>query len=128
MRSRWRSPDRGRHVSGTAFVAAAALVALAGALCARGAAAADADPRFAEGRAIFLGGTTPACALCHTLKEAGATGAVGPVLDDVRPDEARVAAAVRGGVGAMPSFAGTLSDAQIRAVAHYVAKASGGAP
>jgi mono/diheme cytochrome c family protein len=26
----------------------------------------------------------------------------------------------------MPSFAGSLSDAQIRALAHYVAKASGG--
>jgi sulfite dehydrogenase len=61
------------------------------------------------------------------LKEAGATGNVGPVLDDVQPDEARVAAAVRGGIGVMPSFAGSLSDAQIRALARYVSKATGGA-
>jgi sulfite dehydrogenase len=84
-------------------------------------------PDVAEGRALFLGGATPACAICHTLKEAGATGNVGPVLDDVQPDEARVAAAVRGGIGLMPSFAGSLSDAQIRALARYVSKATGGA-
>jgi len=86
------------------------------------------DAQFAEGRALFLGGVTPPCAICHTLKEAGSTGNVGPVLDDVRPDADRVAAAVRGGIGAMPSFAGLLSDAQIRALARYVSKASGGAP
>jgi sulfite dehydrogenase len=89
--------------------------------------AAVGDAQFAEGRALFLGGATPACAICHTLKEAGATGNVGPVLDDVQPDEARVAAAVRGGIGVMPSFAGSLSDAQIRALARYVSKATGGA-
>jgi cytochrome c6 len=89
--------------------------------------AAAGDAQFAEGRALFLGGATPPCAVCHTLKEAGATGNVGPVLDEVQPDEARVAAAVRGGIGAMPSFAGSLSDAQIRALARYVSKATGGA-
>ena len=89
--------------------------------------AAAGDAQFAEGRALFLGGATPACAICHTLKEAGATGNVGPALDELRPDEERVAAAVRGGIGAMPSFAGSLTDAQIRALARYVAKASGGA-
>jgi cytochrome c6 len=92
-----------------------------------GAQAPGADAQLAEGRALFLGGATPPCAICHTLKEAGATGSVGPVLDELRPDEERVAAAVRGGIGAMPSFAGSLSDAQIRALARYVAKASGGA-
>lgn len=92
------------------------------------AAAADEDPLVAQGRALFTGGATPACAICHTLKEAGATGAVGPSLDELQPDEARVATAVRGGIGAMPSFATTLTDAQIRALARYVSKASGGAP
>jgi len=89
--------------------------------------AAGGDAQFAEGRALFVGGATPPCAICHTLKEAGATGNVGPVLDELQPDEARVVAAVRGGIGAMPSFAGTLSDAQIRALARYVSKATGGA-
>lgn len=105
----------------------AALLGLAAAAApSAGPAAESGDAQMAEGRALFLGGTTPACALCHTLKDAGATGSVGPVLDDVQPNEERVAAAVRGGIGAMPSFAGSLSDAQIRALAHYVAKATGG--
>lgn len=94
---------------------------------AAGAQAPGGDSQLAEGRALFVGGATPPCAICHTLKEAGATGNVGPVLDDLRPDEDRVAAAVRGGIGAMPSFAGSLTDAQIRALARYVSKASGGA-
>jgi sulfite dehydrogenase len=85
------------------------------------------DAQLGEGRALFTGGATPPCAICHTLKDAGATGSVGPSLDEVRPDEERVRAAVRGGIGAMPSFAATLTDAQIRAVARYVARASGGA-
>jgi len=108
-----------------ALAALALLVALAPkAVDAQGA---GGDAQFAEGRALFVGGATPACAICHTLKEAGATGNVGPVLDELQPDAARVEAAVRGGIGAMPSFAGTLSDTQIRALARYVSKASGGA-
>ena len=92
-----------------------------------GAQAAGRDAQLAEGRALFVGGATPPCAICHTLKDAGATGSVGPALDEVRPDEERVAAAVRGGIGAMPSFADSLTDAQIRALARYVAKVSGSA-
>jgi cytochrome c6 len=108
--------------------AGAAGFAFASAFIAASAAAAGDDAQFAQGRALFTGGAAPPCAVCHTLKEAGATGTVGPSLDELRPDEARVAAAVRGGIGAMPSFAASLSEAQIRAVAHYVAKASSGAP
>jgi sulfite dehydrogenase len=126
MQSRWRSPDPKRFLASRRLVAAAAL-ASAAAVAPIAAAAGD-DSRFAEGRALFVGGAKPACAICHTLKEAGASGAVGPSLDELQPDEERVAAAVHGGIGAMPSFATTLSDAQIRAIAHYVAKASGGAP
>ena len=125
MRSRSPSPERRRFPSSLIAAAAAALAFVAAAPMS--ATAAD-DAQMAEGRALFTGGATPPCAICHTLKDAGATGAVGPVLDDLRPDEARVAAALRGGIGAMPSFAESLSDAQIRALAHYVAKASGGSP
>jgi len=118
------SESRRRHASiGAALAVVAALVPNGA-----DAQAAAGDAQFAEGRALFLSGATPPCAICHTLKEAGATGNVGPALDEVRPDENRVAAAVRGGIGAMPSFAGSLSDAQIRALARYVSKASGGAP
>ena len=75
-----------------------------------------------EGRRLFTG-LTPACALCHTLKDAGATGAVGPSLDELRPDRERVIKALRNGVGQMPPFA-HLSDAQIEALARYVEAAT----
>jgi sulfite dehydrogenase len=82
--------------------------------------------RFSQGRALFAGGATPACAICHTLREAGSEGAIGPVLDDLKPDAARVARALRNGVGQMPSYKAILSDTQIEALATYVSKASGG--
>jgi mono/diheme cytochrome c family protein len=79
------------------------------------------------------GGATPvgqeifkqSCAGCHTLADAGATGSVGPNLDDTRLDEAGIAAMVRSGGGGMPSFGGTLQPEQIDEVAAYVASASG---
>jgi mono/diheme cytochrome c family protein len=61
------------------------------------------------------------CGGCHTLRAAGASGAVGPDLDQLKPDAATVAATVKSGAGAMPSFSGRLSDAEIQAVARYVA-------
>ena len=67
------------------------------------------------------------CKSCHTLKDAGSEGAVGPVLDELKPDAARVANALRNGLGNMPSYKATLSEAQIQAIAAYVAKASGAA-
>lgn len=82
------------------------------------------DAQLALGRQLFNGGAQPACAVCHTLKDAGAEGAVGPVLDELQPDANRVATALRNGVGAMPSFKGTLTDAQIQALSVYVATVS----
>lgn len=79
----------------------------------------------AEGRQVFLEQAQPSCSLCHTLREAGASGAVGPDLDQLKPDAARVEAAVSNGLGVMPPFAGTLSAEQIRAVAHYVSSVAG---
>jgi sulfite dehydrogenase len=75
-----------------------------------------------DGRTLFTS-VTPACALCHTLKDAGATGAVGPSLDELKPDAARVAKALRTGIGQMPAFA-HLTEAQIQALARYVEKAT----
>src|SRR4051812_49963007 len=40
----------------------------------------------AQGKTVF----TSNCKGCHTLKAAGATGSVGPNLDDVKPDKATV--------------------------------------
>ncbi|HZH08349.1 MAG TPA: cytochrome c [Lautropia sp.] len=81
---------------------------------------------FDSGKELFLKGTVPSCAVCHTLQEAGAEGAVGPVLDELKPDAARVAKALRDGLGQMPSFKDKLTEDQIAALSLYVAKASGG--
>ncbi len=67
------------------------------------------------------------CAGCHTLAAAEATGTVGPDLDALAPDSARVLAAIENGgtgVGAMP--ANLLQGAQAQQVADYVAKVAGG--
>jgi cytochrome c6 len=69
---------------------------------------------------------TAGCEGCHTLKAANANGRVGPNLDDVHPSVAKVRAQVTNGGGGMPAFKGTLSAAQIQAVADYVAKSAGG--
>ena len=99
----------------------AASVALALAWVAMAAPCLAADPALAEGRQIFNGGaaSTPACALCHTLKDAGATGQIGPDLDDLKPDAARIARVIRSGMGAMPAFT-ALTDAQVAALVRYV--------
>lgn len=91
------------------------------------AAAADATAQFELGKKLFTQGLAPPCAVCHTLEAAGAKGAVGPVLDELKPDAMRVARAVRDGLGQMPSYKGKITDAEIDALAHFVSKASGGA-
>jgi mono/diheme cytochrome c family protein len=83
------------------------------------------DAQLALGRAVFTERAQPSCAVCHRLADAGAEGAVGPSLDDLAPDADRVEAAVTGGLGIMPAFAGALSPAEIDAVAAYVAAVAG---
>jgi cbb3-type cytochrome c oxidase subunit III len=75
-----------------------------------------------NGAAIFKGA---GCVGCHTLKAAGATGTVGPNLDQLKPSMAVVAHQVTVGGGVMPSFKGKLSAAQIQAVAKYVSSSAG---
>ncbi len=89
------------------------------------AAHADSAALVAQGRLLFKQSAVPACALCHTLKDAGAAGEVGPSLDELRPDAARVAKALRNGIGQMPSYRGKLTEQQIETLARYVAQASG---
>ena len=101
-------------------------VTAAAALCAPARAADDAA-LLALGKKLFTQ-VNPPCALCHTLQDAGAAGSVGPVLDELRPDAERVGKALREGIGAMPSYEEKLTDEEIRALALYVAKASGAAP
>jgi mono/diheme cytochrome c family protein len=75
----------------------------------------------AQGKQLF----TQNCGGCHTLKDAGTNGQVGPVLDEIQPDKARVQRQVINGGGQMPSFKGKLSSDQINAVATYVSSVAG---
>ncbi|WP_420391684.1 c-type cytochrome [Acuticoccus sp.] len=75
---------------------------------------------------MFVGGAEPACGICHTLKDAGTSGEVGPALDPLAPSARRVAAAVTQGVGIMPAYADALDAEEIDAIARYVATATGG--
>jgi mono/diheme cytochrome c family protein len=75
------------------------------------------------GKAVF---TSAGCVGCHTLADAGATGNVGPNLDEAKPDNELVVTRVTKGQGAMPAFAGQLTDQQIADVAAYVTQATGG--
>jgi mono/diheme cytochrome c family protein len=75
----------------------------------------------AEGKTVF----TANCKGCHTLQDAGATGSVGPNLDELQPDKAAVQRQVENGGGPMPAFKGKLSAAQIDAVSTYVSTVAG---
>jgi cytochrome c553 len=76
----------------------------------------------AAGRVVFA---SAGCGACHTLAAAGASGKVGPSLDDAKPDAAHVVEVVTHGKGAMPPYKGRLTDEQIRDVAAYVAQSAG---
>jgi mono/diheme cytochrome c family protein len=75
------------------------------------------------GKAVF---ESAGCKGCHTLKDAGASGTVGPNLDQAKPALSLVVTRVTKGAGAMPPFKGQLTDKQIADVAAYVVKATGG--
>jgi mono/diheme cytochrome c family protein len=65
------------------------------------------------------------CVNCHTLKDAGSKGTIGPDLDQARPPKSLVVDRVTNGKGAMPSFKSQLSPGQIQAVAQYVSSVAG---
>jgi len=75
-----------------------------------------------DGKAVFA---SAGCGGCHTLKDAGSSGNVGPDLDQLKPSKETVAKQVENGGGGMPPFKGQLSEAQIAAVAAYVANSAG---
>jgi mono/diheme cytochrome c family protein len=74
------------------------------------------------GKQVF---DTAGCKSCHTLKDAGATGTVGPNLDEAKPPASLVTDRVTNGKGVMPAFSGQLSAKQIADVAVYVSQAAG---
>jgi len=70
-----------------------------------------------DGKTLF----TSKCGSCHTLSKAGTSGQAGPPLDGIAAGAGAVERQVRDGGNGMPAFKDTLSDAQIKAVAGYVA-------
>jgi mono/diheme cytochrome c family protein len=73
------------------------------------------DPE--AGKDVFA---SAGCNGCHTLEAAGASGTVGPNLDQAKPDLALIVERVRKGMGGMPSFEGRLSTKDIANVAAFV--------
>jgi cytochrome c551 len=71
-----------------------------------------------EGEAVF---NSAGCAACHTFEPAGATGMVGPNLDNINLTAEQVQRQVENGGGGMPAFKDRLSQAEIREVARFVA-------
>lgn len=75
----------------------------------------------AAGKEIF----SASCASCHTLADAGASGSVGPNLDDSQPPLDLVVDRVTNGRGGMPAFSGQLDEQQIQDVSAYVSSVAG---
>ena len=64
------------------------------------------------------------CAAWLSLKDANASGNIGPNLFEIKPDIGRVVNSVTNGIGVMPSFVEILSEEEINAVAYYVSESS----
>jgi mono/diheme cytochrome c family protein len=75
------------------------------------------------GKAVF----TTNCESCHTLKDAGSNGTIGPDLDSVQPSFAAVQTRVINGGGPMPAFGKQkiLTTKQIDDVSKYVSSVAG---
>ncbi len=75
----------------------------------------------AAGRRVFA---DAGCGGCHTLSAAGATGKVGPDLDDTELQFSDVVEQVREGGGGMPAFRDRLSEENIEDVAQFVVEST----
>ncbi len=107
-----------------ATAACAAAVAVAGALAScGGGGGSTTDPNASVGERVF---TDTGCGSCHTLKAADATGAVGQNLDAKRYSAATVERVVVVGGKGMPAYRDQLSAGEIRELAQFVARSSGG--
>jgi len=63
---------------------------------------------------------TSNCAGCHTFTAAGASGTIGPNLDQSSLTVDRIAQQIRSGGGGMPPFEGQLTDEQIQALSEFL--------
>ena len=107
------------------WVIALAALALAAAGCGGGDSASDVKlPGDAEdGKQVFA---DAGCGGCHTMRAASASGTKGPNLDTVGPGYEQVVRQVENGSPGMPSFEFKLGKDEIRNVAAFVAKSTGG--
>ena len=60
------------------------------------------------------------CGVCHALQAAGSEGNIGPNLDQLKPQMAKIVFAVTNGIGVMQAWEGILTYEEIEAVAYYV--------
>jgi mono/diheme cytochrome c family protein len=74
-----------------------------------------------DGKTIF----STNCSSCHTLAAAGASGTIGPNLDQLKPPLSIIKHQVINGGSIMPAFKGKLTPQQIDAVAKYVFDSAG---
>jgi cytochrome c oxidase subunit 2 len=91
-----------------------------------------------DGKTLFTDAAEPtACASCHTLSDAGATGTTGPNLDDalagkseaeiresISDPDAQVAEGFQPGL--MPRYGESLSEEQVDALVQYLTEVTGG--
>lgn len=79
----------------------------------------DAKPAdvVSAGRELF---NNWSCSACHTLSDAGASGAVGPTLDNPNLTHDAIVNRIEMGGGPMPAFAGQISEADIGKLADYI--------
>jgi mono/diheme cytochrome c family protein len=82
----------------------------------------SAEGDLAAGKEVF---DSAGCASCHTLSQAGATGTVGPNLNDATINLEGAIAQITDGGGGMPPFGSQLSQEQIRDVAAFVVSSEG---
>ena len=75
-----------------------------------------------DGKALF----ETNCGSCHVLSDAGTSGAVGPNLDEAKPNFDKSYTQIKNGGGGMPAFEGQLTDEQIRALAQYIVRVTQG--
>lgn len=77
----------------------------------------------AAGKELFAGN---GCGSCHTLADAGSSGAVGPNLDESKPSFELAVTRLTKGQGGMPAFGDQLEPQQIADLAQYLVESTGG--
>ena len=60
------------------------------------------------------------CGTCHSLRDAGSLGEVGPNLDQLKPSLEQIIYVVTNGLGVMQAWEDILTTEEIEAVAYYV--------